>query len=329
MTPKVVRIPILDSLRAFAAISVCLYHFVCTTTGFISTEWVLKLFSVGQYGVQLFFVISGFVIPWSMNNAGYKFNNLFSFSLKRIIRLEPPYLFSVATALLILSGREIFLGAPNSHITVGALQIALHLGYLIPFFSAYHWLSPVYWTLAIEFQYYFLMALLFVPLVSNNLFLRLFIYFVLLALSFLGGDGFVFYWLPFFLLGILLFLKTARLIQSSEYLCVSTLILVLCFYKYPLFSVLYSIVPVFCVLFAKNVEIYGVRYVGRFSYSLYLFHPLIGASFINLLSHHFFSSFSKVVVILTGLTVTLIFSWVAFVLVENPSKKLASSIKYH
>jgi len=93
------NIVVLDSLRAFAALSVCLFHFVCTTTGYITTDWILNLFDIGKYGVQLFFVISGFVIPWSMYAAGFQLKNLFSFLFKRLARLEPPYVFSVLIAL--------------------------------------------------------------------------------------------------------------------------------------------------------------------------------------------------------------------------------------
>ena len=56
------KINVLDSLRAFTTLSVCLYHFVCTTTGYVTNRWILDIFSVGKFGCGLlFFVISGFV----------------------------------------------------------------------------------------------------------------------------------------------------------------------------------------------------------------------------------------------------------------------------
>ena len=76
---KGTEIPVLESLRAFAATSVCLYHFVCTTTDYVHNESVLNLFSLGEYGVHLFFVISGFIIPWSMYRAGYEIKHFFTF----------------------------------------------------------------------------------------------------------------------------------------------------------------------------------------------------------------------------------------------------------
>ena len=53
-TPK---IEILESLRAFAALSVCFFHFICIT-GYFHTKWILEFFYHWQFGVQLFFVIS-------------------------------------------------------------------------------------------------------------------------------------------------------------------------------------------------------------------------------------------------------------------------------
>ncbi len=48
-----------DALRAIAALWVCLFHFTSAT-------------GVGRYGylgVTIFFVISGFIVPWSMARA--------------------------------------------------------------------------------------------------------------------------------------------------------------------------------------------------------------------------------------------------------------------
>lgn len=322
------NIPVLDSLRAFAALSVCLFHFVCTTTDYIQTEWILNTFSVGQYGVQAFFVISGFVIPWSMFNAGYKIKDFFSFLLKRLARLEPPYIFSIILALVVLFLREKMLGKTNVHMDLSLPQVALHLGYLIPFFEDYKWLNQVYWTLAIEFQYYILTAVLFVPLIKSGNWTRYIIYAAVIGLSFIFPEKFIFFWLPFFLLGILLFLFKAKLIQQTEFYISSAIALGFCFYKYPAASAVYASIPVLAVLFMEQVKIKGLHFAGKFSYSIYLVHPILGASLINILSHHFTSAAGKFAVILSGIVFTLISSWITYIIVEKPSKKLSSSIKY-
>jgi len=103
------HIPVLDSLRGLAAISVCIYHFVVGPINFVKDENVLNVFSYGKYGVQLFFVISGFIIPWSLHNKKYEIRNFFKFLFKRLARLEPPYLFSVLLVLLLFLMRHYFL----------------------------------------------------------------------------------------------------------------------------------------------------------------------------------------------------------------------------
>ncbi len=325
---KNTNIFILDSLRAFAAIAVCLYHFVCTTTGFIKNENILSIFSFGKYGVQTFFVISGFVIPWAMFSAHFKLNNFFSFLVKRLARLEPPYLFSVLIAIILLLIRAKFYDTTNVGFNLNYKQIALHFGYLIPFFENYKWLNEVYWTLAVEFQYYFFIGLLFIPLVNTTQFIRILIYTGILLLSFIGKSTLLFYWLPIFLLGILTFLFKANLILKKEYTLVLLITLIFCFYKYQFGLVLFSILPVLCILFCADIKVFILNFLGKFSYSIYLIHTLIGATFINVLSHNCVTSFNKFLVILGGLIISLIAAWLTYLIIEKPSKKLSSSIKY-
>lgn len=328
MTRDKSHIHVLDTLRAFAALSVCLYHFVCKTTDYIHSEWLLSFFDVGKSGVQLFFVISGFVIPWSMYQAGYKLKNFFLFFLKRITRLEPPYIFSIMLALAVLYFREKLLGRTNDHMNVSAQQVLLHFGYLIPFFEDYQWLNQVYWTLAIEFQYYLFIALLFVPLVKSGRIQRFVIYSIVIALSFLASSSFLLYWLLLFLLGILLFLYKAELISASEYYIVTVVVLFFSLMRYPIVSVVYSVIPLVLVLKWQGLVIPVLHTVGKFSYSVYLVHPLVGASLINLLSHHFTAPFEKFLVICSGIILTLAFSWITYRLIEKPSRNLSASIKY-
>jgi peptidoglycan/LPS O-acetylase OafA/YrhL len=322
------KIEVLNSLRAFAALSVCLFHFVCTVVGFIKIEWVLKIFHVGQYGVQTFFVISGFIIPWSMFHAKYKIKFFFTFFLKRIFRLEPPYLISIFIALIIFFMREYYLGKTNNHIVISFKQVALHFGYLIPFFKEYQWLNQVYWTLAVEFQYYFLVALVFIPLVNNSFLIRFLVYVAFIALSFIGTSNFLPYWLPIFLLGILLFLFKTKLITFLEYYSISGILILFCFFKYEMFCTIYILIPIIFILYFDSIKILGLNLVGKISYSIYLIHPLIGCSLINVFSHHIISPILKLLLIFFAFAFTIIISWLTFILVERPSKKFSSSLEY-
>lgn len=55
------RNQVVDALRAVAALWVCLYHF----TGGVGIG------AFGYLGVTVFFVISGFIVPYSMLQGGY------------------------------------------------------------------------------------------------------------------------------------------------------------------------------------------------------------------------------------------------------------------
>jgi peptidoglycan/LPS O-acetylase OafA/YrhL len=49
----------------------------------------------GVYGVQIFFIISGYVIPRSLHQSQYKLKRMGSYILRRAIRLDPPYYLSI------------------------------------------------------------------------------------------------------------------------------------------------------------------------------------------------------------------------------------------
>jgi len=106
---------------------------------------ILDLGKYGYLGVQIFFILSGFVLPLSMNDNHYKINYFFKFLLKRIVRLEIPYFFALCIALFILYLKKednhwanLFLS--NLTYTAGVLNMK--------------WVSGAFWTLGIEFQFY-------------------------------------------------------------------------------------------------------------------------------------------------------------------------------
>ena len=71
------RITNLDLLRGVAALAVCLFHF--DYDGALGIPSVSHVLSYGYLGVQMFFVISGFIIPYSMLRSGYRIKNIKGF----------------------------------------------------------------------------------------------------------------------------------------------------------------------------------------------------------------------------------------------------------
>lgn len=263
-----------------------------------------------------------------MYQAGYKLRNFFSFFLKRLARLEPPYMFSIILALMILFLRTWILTDSDPIQSLDGKQIGLHLFYLVPFFNEYQWLNEVYWTLAIEFQYYIFIALSYVLIMNGKLLARVMFYFLCVISTLIKEETFLPFWLPVFLLGILTFLYKVKRINRNEFSLVFLGSIIVSVYIYPLESLFYSLLPVILVLKWPHIKVQFLDQTGKFSYSIYLIHPLLGASLINILSHYCSRTIEKCVVIFIGLIVTYLGASLMGKFIEEPSKLLSSRIKY-
>lgn len=146
----------LDGLRAIAALGVMVEHLfgdllrqAPSATGSMSTfaRSVMEYLSLGRFGVALFFLISGFVVPFSI--AGER--PLRHFAISRLFRLYPALWLALAVLTLTawLSGD----GPP-------AATVLANMTMAPPLFGQ-PWLSPIYWTLFVELVFYGLAALLF------------------------------------------------------------------------------------------------------------------------------------------------------------------------
>ena len=79
------RISIIEAMRGLAAASVALFHFS------VQLDLAARdAFFYGWVGVDVFFVISGFVIPLSLYGRGYTIQQFPQFMMRRLVRLEPP-----------------------------------------------------------------------------------------------------------------------------------------------------------------------------------------------------------------------------------------------
>ncbi|MGZ5486270.1 MAG: hypothetical protein ACXWFB_10245, partial [Nitrososphaeraceae archaeon] len=150
-----------------------------------------------------------------------------------------------------------------------------------------------------------------------------------IALSFIGNANFLMYWLPVFYIGITTFMHKANLISRNEFCLTLFFFVSFCLYKYPMASLVYMFIPVVCIVFYADYKVKVFNFFGKMSYSIYLIHPLLGASLINILSHYYYCDFAKVIVIVTGFLVTLIASYIMYLVIESPSKRLSASIKYN
>ena len=161
--PQSTRLAIVEAMRGFAAISVACFHF----SGPFDLAIPRTVAALGWLGVDVFFVISGFVIPLSLHGRGYRIGQFPAFLVRRMVRLEPPYLASIALLIVLWHLSVLRPGFAGAAPTYGLAQIGFHLFYLIPL-TDHAWLSPVYWSLAYEFVFYILVGLTFSTLIAHR-----------------------------------------------------------------------------------------------------------------------------------------------------------------
>src|SRR5436305_3617009 len=88
------RLAFLDALRGVAALAVVAAHIQAHLADPVGDIAPARYFSAGQFGVTLFFLVSGFVIPMTLERGSPR-----SFWIKRVCRLYPLYWASLALAL--------------------------------------------------------------------------------------------------------------------------------------------------------------------------------------------------------------------------------------
>jgi peptidoglycan/LPS O-acetylase OafA/YrhL len=141
------KIDPLQALRAFAAISVMFYHGTEMIEDQLGYLFLNNAFNAGFSGVDIFFVLSGFIILYTTRNKGM---TIPAFLKKRFVRIYPIYW--VVTALLIAA----YFASPspdNAHkedpgVVLGSFLLFPQKKYVI----------GVAWTLSYEIIFYLVFA---------------------------------------------------------------------------------------------------------------------------------------------------------------------------
>ena len=172
----------IDLLRFLAALMVVVYHY--TFRGYAADEYSALAFSevdaftrYGNLGVDLFFMISGFVILLTARNG-----DPIKFAISRLVRIYPAFWVCVSVTSLIL-----FLHGSSVH-TVSIEQWAKNLP-LIGGFLGVKMVDGVYWSLLVELKFYALIFMLVLvgKIKSIQIFLALWL---LITISAAFGVGF-------------------------------------------------------------------------------------------------------------------------------------------
>lgn len=145
------RESLLDGLRFFAAMAVVLFHFGFrgfTLDGLqnVSFPELAPFARYGYLGVELFFMISGYVITWSIEG-----KTLADFAVARWVRLYPTFWLCAALSATIVWA------AANPALLVSWRDGLINATMLASVFDA-RYIDGAYWSLEVELQFYVLIA---------------------------------------------------------------------------------------------------------------------------------------------------------------------------
>lgn len=319
-------------LRGFAALLVIMTHIANkeVQNGLSTRYW----FNMGGTGVDLFFIISGFIMCYTTHD---KKISCLRFLKLRIWRVIPLYwLLTTIALILYLMPFKVF----YDKVTIRVLDSYL----LLPIGNKY--LVGTGWTLSYEFYFYFIFALFL--LFSFKSYARyIYILFTICILTFLGwmniytsslGVFLCNYWLIEFALGIIAFILFKH-IKIPALFCFVLILCGLPILVYQNFNdfMLNNPYRVFCIGFSMFLIFNGFLHMenlfqqprnflfifferlGNSSYSLYLSHPfmLVIASFVCMRLHLTFS----IVFVFFLLLTSILFGFFVYYFIEKPMLK--------
>jgi peptidoglycan/LPS O-acetylase OafA/YrhL len=303
------------------------YHFTNGNPSLLPDGSPLKLSGkYGWLGVEIFFVISGFVIPYALHRGGYRLANFWRFVLKRIIRLDPPYLASIAVVLSLGALVMVAPGFRGEPLRFSWIALLLHLGYVNVLFG-YPWLNPVYWTLAIEFQYYLIVGLSFPSLATGRKVFLIALTIATLSAFLVRAPELIFKFLPLFGLGVLTFRFKVLGESRTAYLLTCLALTAASYLSLGLPEALAGLIASTMIAFVR-IDSRAGRFFGDISYSLYLLHVPVGGKVVNLFTRFSVDSPLRPLAPFVALALSVGAAYLLFLAVERPARRWSSALAY-
>lgn len=360
------RIVELDGLRGIAIVAVIIFHYVnnqLVHSQYPIGQALYKIASFGWVGVDLFFVLSGFLIGSILVKEKKSAHYFSTFYLRRLVRIIPNYYFFLIIYALLLftkvGAQNSFIGG-NTFIPLWSYFFMVHNIYMGHVNNMGYEALSVTWSIGIEEQFY-----IFIPFIVYfirrtllpALLLCLIVAAPLLRMSY--ENWISTYVLPTSRMDSLAFgvlvawanfqTRFKEVIQQNIkwLMLLLFLIVALCAFlfliygdlgtiKHSLFGIIFSLSIVFAL--THNKGWYGkflrnsiLRWIGTISYSLYLFHYLILA-----LAHYFISgkenigiaNIRDIGVSIGALFCSLFFAWIVYEKLEKPMVNIGKKFKY-
>ena len=311
------RIPNLQILRGLAALNVVFFHIIGTGSYYNYYPVLFdSLRSWGASGVDLFFVISGFVITYSHLNHQKSF---FDFLLARSIRIVPIYWFVICVVFVLsrIINSSAFNSAPPSFVS-----LLESLFFLSGALSHHYPIVFVGWTLEFEMLFYIIFSLFMLSskwsfnLIHLFLLLGLFAIFSknLIIMEFFLGVLVGYYFHSFkitknFALTALIF-GLILLVTSLNFQCNA---LIGRFFALGLPSVIILIGAIFTYQYQHDFFIF----IGNASYSIYLIQVMTIPVFFKI-CQYFHLSFNADIILVACLLWSLLCGVIMHLMLEKP-----------
>jgi peptidoglycan/LPS O-acetylase OafA/YrhL len=349
--PQLIRYYEIDLLRFVAAAAVVLYHLAyrgyhAEHLSPVDYPLLGRVCKYGYLGVELFFLISGYVILHSAQG-----KTLGQFFVSRVRRLYPAYWVACTLCFVVVRLLRPAYGAVgwSQLFDVSLRTYCYNLSMLQTFFGVAD-IDGAYWTLAVEITFYFLVSLLLafgwlkrlVPVLVGWLG-----YCTLVGpASSAGPFGLLFFprYAPFFVAGMLFYLLQTKQVArwklgvlllwayglSLQSVRVDTLEKSVFFHEHFSMLVVAAILTgcygVLLLIITRRLRIGRAAWLaaaGSLTYPVYLLHHNMG----YLVLQHLGGRVDKHVLLAAMLLVLLALAWLLHVFVERPfSKKLGEKV---
>jgi len=285
------RVLELDALRGLAALAVTIFHY--------TTHYEKEIghvvppdygFPAGNYGVQLFFMISGFVIFMTLKNT----RNALDFVVSRFSRLYPMYW----TAILLTVFIVYTIGLPNQQASLP--QVIVNFTMFQQILGVEH-LDGSYWTLQVELFFYAQMLFWFLIGKLDRIHIIVILWLAIAAIfgvteqygihiSHTARELLLARHIPFFAIGIMFYRIHAQIGRNaSNYTMIAACIATTAIARPHVYTwTAVACTGIFWLFTQGHLKVLRARsfvFLGTISYSLYLLHQVIGFDLLWQLEH--------------------------------------------
>ena len=267
-----------DIFRLLLAILVFFAHWNILTKQNITNQ----LFHLSGYAVDMFFIVSGFLIFWSFDAD----QNKKHFYIKRFFRIFPLYAFLIVLQTLFFIG---FSSASFIELAKYFVSNIFFLNFLAPSVNAtlsnleVNAINGSLWTLKNEILFYLIVPTIFILYKRFGAYFLLGLYFIsvsyMFLVDYLGITKLLVQFpaqLRLFLVGIMLYIFFNKFNKNNIYFLASISLLCLFFnesnyFKFTLYPLCIGFIVIYIVYYSKYIKINF-----DFSYSFYILHfPVI------------------------------------------------------